>query len=273
MNMIPSTSKALALACLLAPGLNAVTLATYDFDGAVNNVQSPSYAVGSYDNTALQSAGDLTYFASSGGSQGITPQGDTVRGNPVPSIKDQFTNTGFSATTLDSAIDNDDYFSFTLTPTSGNTLNFGGSDSVSFDTQIFYTGDAVDPGSTTMSFSLLSSVDGFASSADQVGTTQTFTFNNVGGTESGFSNLSISLASLGTIGTDVPLELRLYVFREFSGSGDVPFASERFMNIDNIVTTGSSIIPEPSSSTVALGSFILLFVLAGVRKVRRQEQA
>ncbi len=268
MKIIPSSTLAVLLASLVAPALNAVTLATYDFTGVGFNAAGP-YAVSSYDNTALQSAGDLTYITSTGTAPGITPQGDVDRGNPLPSIKENFANNGFSSTTLDNAISNDDYFSFTLTPTNGNTLIFGGSDSVSFDTQIFYGGAPEDPVSTTLSFSLLSSVDGFASSADQIGTTQTFTFNDVGGTSSGFSNLSISLASLGAIGTDVPLELRLYVFREFSGSGNLPNVSARFMNIDNIVTTGTSTIPEPSN-TYALGAIAVLFVLRGLRKTRHQ---
>lgn len=270
--MIPSTSKALALACLLAPGLNAVTLATYDFDGVGFNAAGP-YAVGSYDETGLSSAGDITYITSTGSAQGITPQGDIDRGVPSPSIKDNFANNGFSSTTLDNAIDNDDYLSFTLTPTSGNTLSFGSGDTISFDAQMFYAGSAPDPVNSNLFFALLTSVDGF-SSANQVGSTETFSFNGVGGAESGFNSLSISLASLGTIGTDVPIEFRLYAYRTFDAStGTVTNISSRYMNIDNIVTTGSSIIPEPSSSTVALGSFILLFVLAGVRKVRRQEQA
>ena len=170
-------------------------------------------------------------------------------GNPAPADAIEIGNGGDLGGTDPGgdetfAINNDDYYSFTITPESGLSINL---DSLTFD--FHHTANGIDRPSGADAFSLYSSADGFAAS---LGTA------TMGGADSWHSR-SITLSDDASVQQlTAATELRLYVWQ----SGKVT-SSDHDLSIDNIVLHGE-VVPEPASIT-CLG-------LVGLMALRRRRQ-
>lgn len=263
MNKKTAYSLCAVLASLTVAPLAHAQLVTYDFESGTSNNGSGPFSFGSSD--AAVTATSLSDGA------GTTFQG-TTRGEGGSSygIKDNFTNAGIASTSLSDALSSDDYLSFTLTPGAGNTLSFTAGDTITFDLQVFHSANpGGDPTDTTFTAALFTSVDGFASTASQVGDSQSISVVDLAeNASSGYEAKSISLSSLGSTGIDTSVEFRLYFVSENPSTGEPNqiFSSRRFLDIDNIVVNGAVAIPEPASFGMLLGG---LGLLAIVRRRRR----
>ncbi len=161
--------------------------------------------------------------------------------------------TGATAVTLADAIAADDYFSFTLTPSNGQSLNL---------TQLTLGIAAYRATTASTSvvgkFYALSSIDGFTSTASlgSLNTTQknappTFDVFTVALTDPRFQNITS------------PVEFRFYMTYNTT-------SSTRYVAIDDVTLTGTlttSSVPEPSSYALLLGAALL-----GICAVRRHSR-
>ncbi len=253
---------ALVASFALAP-LGHAQLVTYDFESGTTNNGAGPFAVGFSDasvTASVLSDGAGTSFQGTSRGEGGSGLG----------IKEQFTNAGIASGNLSDALTNNDYLSFTLTPDAGKALSFTAGDTITFDFQISYTSNpGGDPTDTTFTAALFTSVDGFASTASQVGASQSIAVVDLAeDSSSGYEAKSISLSSLGNAGVDSSVEFRLYFVSENPSSGEPNqiFSSRRFLDIDNIEVNGAVVIPEPASFAMLLGG---LSILAVVRRRRR----
>jgi hypothetical protein len=208
----------LAMAALAVTAAHAGVLANYPFTGSS---QASTDADG---NSTAGSFGD---------GAGWTSSIDVGRGNVAPSISVVSTSTDSS--TQSGAVTANDYWTFTITPNAGFTLNLS---SLTFD-YANYTNDATFP---TENFFARSSINGFSSN---LAAAVTATVASAGA----FSNASIDLSGASFQNVATPIEFRIYVY---DGTTD----ADRGALLDNIVLNGTA-VPEP-------GTWLLLCLGAGL---------
>lgn len=219
----------LAASCLTA---HAEVLADYSFtDGSLLSAD-----------TNLDSA--ASPFSAGGGILGTSTSFDKgwaqVGG-------DQLTN---HYVTLADAIVADDYFTFTLTPQSGFTLNL---------TQLTLNIAAYRANGASTSiqghFFVLSNVDGFTS-AGSISSTSAIQQNS----PFAFTSFDVNLADARFQGLAGPVEFRIYMHYNTQDAS-------RFVAIDNVTLTGtlSSNIPEPTTYASIIGACGLALA-AGCRR-------
>jgi len=189
----------------------AVVVTTYNFDGDTPVVSSVTGPVTASD---MGFSGTIQYFG----------------GNPGDAIA----GTGWDGAS------GAQYFEFTITPDSGQSLDFSTSGLLTFDDDASGTGAA--------DFDIYTSADSFASSIGTGTTSQSFGTSPMN---------SISLISLGALPTDEAITFRI---SGFGGS-----ASGGTWRIDNVTTTLEA-VPEPSTYAAILGALGLGFVLYRRRK-------
>ena len=214
---------------------NGATLALYEFTGA-----SPA----STDGNAATDAGAMQ--AINGGNDGTSStdlgfssttnstfiRGDSLDGNPV--------------TELAAALDDDDYFSFTVTPTSGaDVLNLA-----SLIVSATVLGDPGGANTTAAAVFIQSSVAGFGSANPLL---DSFSLDatdfTVDLTDAAFQGLS-------------SIEFRFYAAMSDDGGGGGSIVGET-IRMDDIELTGA-VIPEPAS--LALIGLGIVTVLGRVRR-------
>lgn len=202
-------------------------LASYQFDGSVRT---------SFDSDSNSTA---TAFADGPGFAGLI---DATRGNPAPSISvDTVQIDGGSNA---AAVTANDYFTFTITPAGGYSLNLA---NLSVD-YANYTNDGTFP---AVSFFLRSSVNSFSSNIGS-------TVNVLASSNGAFANTIFSLSGAGFQNVSGPIEFRLYVQDGLSDA-------DRGILFDNIILNGTA-IPEPSTyAMIGVGAALLI----GARYRRR----
>jgi hypothetical protein len=168
-----------------------------------------------------------------------SPSGELTRGAGIAasSRAGGFSAAGFSSSTTDfaGALAADDFFTFSVAPDSGFSINLSSLD-INFDTS------ATGP----QNWGLFSSVDGFTSAID------TFTADVDGASH----NLSIGDASYDTLTSSV--EFRLVGHGASSGSGTAAFVGS---GADIVLNGITSAIPEPSTYALIFGGFALGVVM------------
>jgi hypothetical protein len=233
---------------------NAAILADYEFGTVVGDVATPSYASTDLD---LNSTATDFFSADGLGGTGNYPNATngikTDEGSPAPEYYQKPITGGNGVDTdpvaagtqdpgtRETAVGADAYWSFTLTPGSGFTVNLT---SLTFDLGV------KNGGSRPISYSLSTSVGGFSTPVGPVVTAQATSNQptyDLSGTE--FQNLTS------------PVELRLYLWSDAGGS-----SSSRW-TFDNIELEGTttSTVPEPASLT--------LLSAAGLVALRRRRGA
>jgi hypothetical protein len=196
-------------------------VASYNFTGS-------SYA--SSDLSLDSTAGDLV-------ASGFTASFDTTNGNATPSLAIATSSTGPSLTVTEAnAISNDDYFSFTITPTldAGESLNF-----------TTFTFDVAGRNSNSNSMYVLrSSVDSYAAT---VGITGTVVLASAPTT---WVSQSFNLSDDPILqGVTTATTFRLYVIDNRGSTAHIL--------LDNVVLNGTT-VPEPGAAWLgSLGMFAL----------------
>ncbi len=165
---------------------------------------------------------------------------DPVRGNPTPSISVDSAQTDGS--TQSGAITANDYYTFTITPNPGVTLNLT---TLSFDFAN-YTNSGVFP---TENIFARSSFDNFSANLAAATTVSAASAGT-------FTNVNISLTAAGFQNVTAPIEFRLYIF-------DSTTNVDKGALVDNVILQS---VPEPSVYML-LGVGILL---CGQRFLRRK---
>lgn len=221
-----------ALIVALAIGLTAASaradiLAQYTFTGSARTSSD---------------ADPLSVASTFDDGTGFTSSFDLTRGNSAPSLA--VVSTVIDGSTQAAAVTAGDYFTFTITPTTGTTLNLS---SLTFD-YANYTNDGTFP---TETFFARSNQDSFAANLASAVTATT-------GSAGVFATATITLgAAFQNLTT--PVEFRIYLS---DGTND----ADRGALIDNVVLNGTA-IPEPSTwAMLGVGSILLL---AG-QKLRRR---
>lgn len=227
MKLLTKLSLLLALTVGLTTAAQADLVANYSFDGS-------SRASFDTDLTSVASA-----FTDGPGWVALI---DAARGNPTPSISVDSNQTDSSQ---GGAITANDYYTFTITPNVGVTLNLM---TLSFDFAN-YTNNGAFP---TENIFVRSSLDNF--STNLAGAT-TVTVASAGT----FTNASISLTAPGFQTVTTPIEFRLYIY---DGSSNV----DKGALLDNVILQS---IPEPSVYML-LGVGLLL---CGQRFLGRRKSA
>ena len=163
------------------------------------------------------------------------PSGDLSRGSGIvgASRNDGFSSSGFSTSTTDfaGAIAAGDFYTFTVTPSSGFSMDLSSLD-INFDTS----------GTGPHDWGLFSSVDSFSSSID------TFTASDSGASHS----LDLSGSSFNTLTASV--EFRLVGHGASSGTGSAAFLGS---GSDIVLNGMTSAIPEPSTYALIFGALAL----------------
>jgi hypothetical protein len=216
-------------ASLLTAASDAAVLAQYNFTGssdATSDADANSLA------TSLGIGTLGTEFGALGTNHGfstatVVNSGSATASSPVRFVRNDFT-AGVEAT----AITNNDYFKFTLTPGATFQANL---------TSLFFDYSANGSGTleNTASFFVRSSADGFAAN---VGTTASATIT--GSAAADYQRQTIDLSGAAFQNLTAPIEFRVYVTN--SGVG--------VARLDNLTLNGDiAAIPEPSSLAL-LGS-------------------
>lgn len=233
--MIKQSSKyvyMLVVFTLMAVTVRSATLVSYDFTGAANN--SLSVAPTTIDSVALVSNPFIVAAGLNNG--GAT----TIVGNQVMNATVLNANAGSLAT----AITNNDYFSFKLTPQTGYSIDLS---SISF---VGWTTTDSSPNFAAKNYNVLSSVGGFTSGASITSGTLTVQDGGYPGSPD-LINVDLSSASFDAITSET--EFRIYVW------GGTGFGQgTRF---DNFVVDGVATVPEPSTyALLASGLFGLVLL-------------
>jgi hypothetical protein len=158
-------------------------------------------------------------------------------GNPSPSLTVASTLTDGS--TQAAAVTAEDYFTFTLSPTSGGSFSLT---SLTFD----YANYSTDGTFPTTTFFVRSSVNSFtANTAAGV--------SALASSDGAFANATVSLSAAAFQNVTVPIEFRIYIS---DGTTD----ADRGAVLDNIFLNGTA-IPEPSTAVSLLSGFGLFGLL------------
>ena len=180
---------------------------------------------------------------------GSTYVGDGLGPTGNSNIPGYLTYDPNQSTTLDLAVSNNTFYSFTITPTAGDQSTL-----TSFDlsTTALYSS-----GGSPSTFVLESNVTGFGSDAGEV----------LASYNSGTTGTDVPLLDPGFVDDTVPVEFRLYVY------GGSPFyisLQNGPLDIDGVAssTVGTS-VPEPSTWTLlGLGAGFLIFTVRHRRSLR-----
>ena len=235
----------LALTVGLAVTASADQLARYEFTSGAN----------SSDSDPNSTAGAFTTGSGLTGTTGTTQQTSSTGASFRTSLGDGAT--GIDATTTSMAITNNEYFSFTITPTAGFSLDL---DTLSFDYQVGITATG---SSQNVTFAVFSSVNGF-SIANQI-TSFTYTESsdgdvNTSSLDSFVNTGTIALSDAAFANQTGPVEFRIYLSDGGSTSA-TPLAK-----VDNLILNGTA-IPEPSTyAMIGLGAALLV----GMQRFRRK---
>lgn len=223
----------LTLSLLLGASVAAQAAVIYGFnDQSLSPTTTPDYL----------NASNIS-FASTGFATNTTID----LGNPAPEILAN-ADTELNARSAGDALTKNDYISFTVTPDVGILF-----DATSFKIDaLALNGSLGQPGSTTeYSFGLYSSVDGWASTSDMIGSSQSLSFTSTAaGRQLGnWNTLTFDITSLTDLNSDT--EFRLYVWVS-NITGSTPNNNRR-LALDNITL---STIPEPSSLALIIAGII-----------------
>ncbi|MDP0500094.1 MAG: hypothetical protein Q7P63_08325 [Verrucomicrobiota bacterium JB022] len=262
----------LIMGSLVTTGLQASVLASYDFTGIGTAQLTSSYATTVPGTAAATTGANISaspliagLYDTSIPSYGLTASGSNIAAigtTTGPVITDNLAVNGIGSTEIDTGGEYDakvtnDFLQFTLTPAAGMSLDFGAGDVLSFDAQIRYGGSGSLDISTTLTAALYTDADGYASQVDNT----TLTHTGAGGTKTGFSSLSIDLASLGMMAADTPLSFRLYLYTDAQTLAGSTTLSNRNIDLDNFVVNGGvTAVPEPSIISLAMAVATFAFV-------------
>jgi len=217
---------------IFATGPVLAQLAVWEVNGITASTSNPLNAANIDENLSS---------ATLGLGDGVTPSGTAST----------FGGSSFNTTSLASAIDTNDYISFTLTSKTGYSINIS---SISFNSGV---GTAV----TNFNGALMSSATGFSVN----NTLHTYSFSTAGA-----PNQSITLSSITNLqNISGTIEFRLYGWRDTSGTST--FGIRNLSGNDLVIngTTSLAPVPEPSTYTAILGGVALVSVVA----VRRRKRA
>lgn len=209
------------------------------------------------DSTTASSDTDPDSTASNiSGGTGISPtiSGSAANGNPAPGYVDQVgTGSGVGDNSAPDdeqfALDNDEYFSFTVTPTTGNRLNLA---QLAFDADSEGTGFATPDDD----WALYTSVD--SGDFSSVATSQAIDRGGI--PRNSFTTQTVDLSDAKFQSLTAPVEFRLYVWMTRTQTNSV-----KELRLDNFELTGT-VVPEPSSLAL-LG---LATVAAATARRRRE---
>ncbi|MDQ8206307.1 PEP-CTERM sorting domain-containing protein [Coraliomargarita sp. SDUM461003] len=216
----PTTFAAFtALTLSFQASVSAAVLADFNFDAS---------SLASSDASTSWGTSDISNGA---GLPNISGSISGTEGTPAPGIDITFADFDYAG--IGASHTANGYYTFTVTPDAGTQLSF-----TDFTFDMFKQFGA----GATVSATLFSSIDGFATTGDAIGAATL-----VGEGESGaFYDRSITLSSLTTVSTAT--EFRLYL--DDGGAGN----NANVFRLDNIVLNGeTSVVPEPSSAAFLLG--------------------
>lgn len=226
--------KHLVVFCLIAvaaPALYAQSIvAEYNFTAGTASVDS--------DQTSVASV--------FGNDAGFTPTINSTAGNPFPSIQataDQISGSGSPIATPTTPVTTD-YYTFTITPVAGFTLDFV---SLRLDAATLTT--VASGTNNSFNLSLQTSLNNFATNI------AIYTVGN----NTTFSNFEWDLSSFSSTSGTTPVEFRIAIRDDNS-------ASTRGLLIDNVVLS-ANVVPEPSTyAMMGLG----VALLVGMQRFRRK---
>ncbi len=223
-------SLTLGFTLAASPAL-AAPLATYTFNGIENNFNTTttndgSLAVFGADVVAGLTATNLS--ATGGGTTTGVRLGNNKLTYPQP-LQDAVLLVG---TTGSNAFSDSDYFSLTLTPDVGNTLDL---------TSITVQGAR--GGGSDRGFRVKSSLDGFTAALNDAATETIATQRPT------LTNYTIDLSDIAFDAVAAPIEFRFYVYSS---------AKDNTVELDNLTVNGT-VIPEPGSITL-IGLGLLAFL-------------
>lgn len=245
-------------AMFAVPTSRAAVLATYDFQDYTTSTgtSAPNATLGS----GILSASN---FVANGGT--VTPPtgflGRAGSGGPGNYMfTTTLTTTAFGLQALDTydtqqgAIDGATYYSFTITPNAGAALSFPTGSALTYQSFVRINSGTASP--FTANFFFQTNASGsFVTLGTPVAQTQT----GVGNT--GATNQSLDLSSLGTLAVGQALTFHFLVFDNQQASADD-------MKFDNFVINGTALVPEPS--TLAMSGLSLVGVALLALRRRRQ---
>jgi len=227
------------VAAAFAANSNAATLASYDF-GTTSGV------VGNLVLTSANADANSTAGAFAAGA-GITNLTNSVgnSGRAIgASLATSFSSLlGVNSTTAAEAVTNNDYFTFTLTPSAGYQLNLT---QLSFD---FQSSGTVNNAVQSSSYTVFSSVGGFSSGNHIDSGTWTYL------TDTGWKSSLTSISGVSFQNLITAIEFRIYMSDGGSNS------NAHFATVDNVILDGTvAAIPEHSTAALLLGSMAGLLV-------------
>ncbi len=217
-----STIDKLVLSLILCSvvTVQAEELLVYTFDD-----QSP--AVSSV--SAYLEASDVDFADTS-----FAPNRSFLLGNPAPGVLANASGTELKARLPAEALSFNTYIGFKVSPDKHYEIDLA---CFKVDAQGL-NGALGEAGSTTeYAFGLYSSVDGWKSTADMIGKSQSITFTSTEGghIQGGFTTLTFNIESLPNLDSDI--EFRLYIWVPETG-GSTPNNNRR-LSLDNIILDGS----------------------------------
>ncbi|MDP0495678.1 MAG: PEP-CTERM sorting domain-containing protein [Verrucomicrobiota bacterium JB024] len=234
----------LSLLLCSAASSQAAELLIYNFDG---RSLSPTITASNCD------AGDIDLLTAN---TGFATNTSSLLGNPAPGILADASGTQLNARTAADALTSNDYLSFTVTPDTNYQMNLS---SFTVDAQGLNGSLGVSGSTTEYSFGLYSSIDGWASTSDMIGSPQSISFTSTvdGNEQGGFSTLTFDISSLASQTTGT--EFRLYVWVS-TITGTTPNNNRR-LSLDNLALDGSvTAIPEPATLSLIIAGITGLTV-------------
>ena len=256
-------NKSLGITCCLfafLTGVQAAVLVGYDFDdGSGSASLSPTVSASGVTTSAFGAGAGLLGPTIESGGVTLT-DGEDAEGNPFGTTNGlslggtRDADVGYTryfnghltpnAAGLTLAVDNNDYYSFTLTPTSGNALNF-----TSFTFRHY-----IDGVESPDAWALYSSVGGF-DQANSIAVGNATTTDSWDGAD---NNNVIDLSGASFQGLESNVEFRLVIYNGRNNSGSLSYW-------DNFIVNGTvSPVPEPST--------FALFGLGGLAFLTRRRR-
>ncbi len=232
-NMLPTKTLAAGTVCLVAAWMALFAVTTPSLaHGEI--IAQYAFSSGSSASTDVNADSDALAFTTHNTTNEGSPEADAGISS---SSHMAYLRTDATGSTETDALDDDDYFSFTVTATSGNVLNL---ESLVFD---LGGSAALDSGFNNTIF-VQSSVDGFGSSNPVVGQASS-TIAGVGGSPE-MTNPGVSIDL-----TDAKFQGLTSVTFRFSFLDDANTAGsiDRF---DNVVLNATVAVPEPTTWAMCL---------------------